>query len=104
MPSRNGQDNSHGCPLRLRRRRSSSPFPAAFSSNWCPSGNGLADNVFIVVVVVIVMVIVIAGSSVFFDYDCDNDNRFADNDLIQQSCFRLELADFSASPAIRRCS
>jgi hypothetical protein len=33
------------------------------------------------------MVIAIAGFSVFFDYDYGNDNRLADNNTIQQSCF-----------------
>jgi low affinity Fe/Cu permease len=46
------------------------------------SGGGL----FFVVVVVIVFVI--AGFPYFFDYD--NDNRFADNDMIHQSCFWME--------------
>jgi uncharacterized protein YxeA len=39
---------------------------------------------FIVVVVVVVIVIVIADFSVFFAYDYDSDNRFADNDMPAQ--------------------
>jgi hypothetical protein len=68
----------------LDARRDFLALAKSTSAEQCPSGMGLDSVLFVVVIAIESFCLFI------FDYNNDHDNRFADNDMAQQSCFRME--------------